>query len=55
MDMVTVRNGVVKAMNMKQNEGGDEEISARAHGFRRMIEKFGDKVCPHVLSGRLDP
>ena len=45
MDMVTVRNGVVKAMNMKQNEGGDEEISARAHGFRRMIEKFGNRVC----------
>lgn len=42
--MVRIENGVVKAMNMQQNKEQDEEVSARANGFRRMIEKFGDKV-----------
>ena len=44
IDMVRIENGVVKAMNMQQNKEQDEEVSARANGFRRMIEKFGDKV-----------
>lgn len=42
--MVRVERGTVKAMNMQQNKGQDEEVSGRANGFRRMIEKFGDKV-----------
>ncbi|THH09010.1 hypothetical protein EW145_g2318 [Phellinidium pouzarii] len=44
IDLVTIRNGTVKAMNMMQNVNQDEEVSARANGFRRMIEKFGDKL-----------
>lgn len=44
IDMVRIRDGTVKAMNMMQNVNQDEEISARANGFRRMVEKFRDVV-----------
>ena len=43
--MVRVESGKVRAMNMQQNRGKDKEISGRANGFRRMIEKVGDRVC----------
>ena len=45
VDLVRIRNGTVKALNMLQNVNQDEEISARANGFRRMVEKFRDRVC----------
>lgn len=44
IDLVRIKNGTVKAMNMQQNKNQDIEVSARANGFRRMVEKFGDKV-----------
>ena len=44
IDLVRIENGNVRAMNMQQNEGQDIEISARANGFRRIVEKFRDRV-----------
>ncbi|EJD01862.1 uncharacterized protein FOMMEDRAFT_168465 [Fomitiporia mediterranea MF3/22] len=44
IDMVRLYNGTVKAMNMQQNRWQDEEVSGRANGFRRMIEKVGDRL-----------
>lgn len=50
IDLVRVENGKVMAMNMKQNEHQDIEISARANGFRRIVEKFRDRVLSKFLS-----
>ena len=47
IDLVRIKNGTVKAMNMQQNRWQDEEVSGRANGFRRMIEKVGDRVRLH--------
>ncbi|KAL5497772.1 hypothetical protein ACEPAH_2703 [Sanghuangporus vaninii] len=44
IDMVRIQNHTVKAMNMQQNRWQDEEVSGRANGFRRMIEKVGDRL-----------
>ena len=41
---VRVRDGKVTTLRLANNIGQDREVSARAHGFRRMIEKVGDKV-----------
>ncbi len=49
IDLVRVENGQVRAMNMQQNAGQDIEISARANGFRRIVEKFRDKVWGQFL------
>lgn len=54
IDLVRVYQGTVKAMNMQQNEGQDIEISARANGFRRMIEKFRDRVSFHFMLTTLE-
>lgn len=36
-------------MNMQQNQGQDIEISERANGFRRIVEKFRDRVRGQTL------
>lgn len=45
IDLVRIANHTVKAMNMK-NGLEDVEVSERANGFRRMVEKF-NRVVSH--------
>jgi len=44
IDLVRVRSGNVLVINIKSNFK-DTEVSARAHGFRDMIEGFAKTVC----------
>jgi hypothetical protein len=44
VDLVKVRNGEAKAVNVKDGSDNVDGVSARASGFLLMIEKFQDKV-----------
>ena len=44
ISLVRVSKGKVTALTLDNNIGQDKEVNARAHGFRRMIEKVGNKV-----------
>lgn len=44
ISLVRVSGGKVTALNLANNIGQDREVNARAHGFRRMIEKVGNRV-----------
>lgn len=44
VEVVKVRDGESKAVNVKDGFDSEEGVSARAKGFALMIEKFVDKV-----------
>ena len=51
ISLVRVNKGKVTALTLDNNIGQDKEVNARAHGFRRMIEKVGNKVCIASMYG----
>ena len=44
IDLVKVRDGEGKAVNVRDGVDNPDGVSARAKGFLLMIEKFQDKV-----------